>query len=269
MSILSKIKNKLQGSKQKQEAFKGMLGQIPITHTKPEDIFIIGFPKSGNTWMQHIVSHLYYHLNSNQSRALVNLITPDVYANKAYHRLNDVCFFKSHDLPKERYRNVIYIMRDGRDALLSYYHMQKNMGNNESLEDYFRGKATISPCAWHEHVTAWRNNPFRANIFFVKYEDLKEKNFETIKKIALFINAPDSSDEFIKYVTSQTTFNNMKALETRDDFWRKNKQDANFKEGSFFVRKGKQGGYKNEVSKELLNEFNKYSRKVLLSEGYE
>ena len=103
-------------------------GLNPISETAAGDVFIVGYPKSGNTLMQHIIAHLYYGLNKNSGRSMISLIVPDVYRNSHYFRLNEVCFFKSHDLPNPRYRKVIYIMRDGRQALLSYYHMQKKHG---------------------------------------------------------------------------------------------------------------------------------------------
>lgn len=119
-------------------------GLTPIHETNPEDVFIVGFPKSGNTLMQHIITHLVYGINEEGSRSMVNLIVPDIYANSHYFRFNTVCYFKSHERPQPNYKRVIYLVRDGREALLSYYHMMKNMGKDISLTDQLPGKYTAT-----------------------------------------------------------------------------------------------------------------------------
>ncbi len=263
--LFHRIKNRLVKKEAKVLPF---IGQRKISDTEDHDIFIIGFPKSGNTWMQHIISHLYYHLNGNQSRSIINMIVPDVYANSHYLRLSDVAFFKSHDLPKPHHKKVIYIVRDGRDALLSYYHMQKNRSHDVQLKDFFSKEAKLFPSLWHEHVEAWTENPNNANILYIKYEDLIYKNHETIKTIGQFINASNLSQDFINYVSEETSFDSMRNVEKHDNAWKESKKKSKIKEGAFFVRKGKVGEYATDVPEELIQHFNSFSKKALLQFDY-
>ena len=38
---------------------------IPINKTNINDIFIVGFPKSGNTWMQSLIAGIQYGIDTN------------------------------------------------------------------------------------------------------------------------------------------------------------------------------------------------------------
>ncbi|MDB6057814.1 MAG: Sulfotransferase, partial [Verrucomicrobiales bacterium] len=98
-------------------------GYTPIDEFQPEDVFIVGYPKSGNTWFQNLISGLIYGVDSRLCPTrLVNDIVPDVHFNEYYHRYSTPMFFKSHSLPRPDYRRVVYLLRDGRDAMVSYFH---------------------------------------------------------------------------------------------------------------------------------------------------
>lgn len=230
---------------------------LPMEKTFPQDVFIVGFPKSGNTLMQHIIAHLVYGLNSEVSRTMVNLIVPDVYASSHYFRINHVCFFKSHERPRPSYRRVIYMVRDGRESLLSYYHMMKGMGKDICLEDLYMGKIPIYGGLWHEHVNAWEANPYKADILFVKYEDLIENKLEILNRLCTFLGLRRTEQE-LKKVIEYTSFEFMKQLEKKDD-WQKAKERKNFKQGNF-VRKGATTSFKQEVPQYLLEMFENQSQ---------
>lgn len=236
-------------------------GLKTISETKPEDVFIVGFPKSGNTLMQHIIAHLVYGLNNEASRSMVNLIVPDIYANSHYFRFNDRCFFKSHDLPKPEYKKVIYIMRDGREALLSYYHMMYNMGKPVSLEDLYSNKIKLFGATWSEHIEAWEKNPFNSEILWIRYEDLYSNKLIELEKICVFLNLNRSVNE-LNEVEMFTSFEFMSNLETKSD-WKQIKSNKNFTQGSSFVRKGKLDTYKEEVTENLIKYFNDENTRLL------
>ena len=235
-------------------------GITPIEETKDKDVFIVGFPKSGNTLMQHIIAHLYYGINDRASRSMINLMTSDIYASTHYFRFNDICFFKSHELPTKRYRRVIYIMRDGREALLSYYYMMKNMGSEVTLEDLYTGKEKIYGVLWHEHIAQWEANPYNAKILFLKFEDLKNDKLSALRKICNFLSISRTEEELAQ-VVKNTSLKHMKELELRAD-WGKMKANR-FKKDKSFVRKGAVNSYKQEVPKEQLDVFENQNKSIL------
>lgn len=235
-------------------------GMSPIQSTQDNDVFIVGFPKSGNTLMQHVIAHLVYGLNEEASRSMINLIVPDIYANSHYFRFNNCCFFKSHDLPKPEYKKVIYIMRDGREALLSYYHMMKNMKKPVSLEDLYSGKLKLYNATWNQHIWQWEKNPYQAEILWIKYEDLKTDKIKELKRICTFLNI-ERNDLALEKVVDYTSLEHMKTLEKRRD-WVKMKRLVNFDEGSF-VRKGETETYIKEVPQESIKAFESLSQEML------
>lgn len=227
-----------------------------------KDVFIVGFPKSGNTLMQHIIAHLYYGINEKAGRSLVNLICPDVYANKYYFRLNDTCFFKSHELPKPHHRKVIYLVRDGRDALISYSVMMEKMGHKFDLNGALACKTQIMGTYWHDHVNEWMVQRTNLDKFMVlKFEDIIDKKIEVIKRICDFLEIK-RSDEEMKKVADLTSIEHMKSLESRTD-WMKMRSENGFAKGKGFIDKGVSGSQKLFPNKEYIDQFNAVSKEQL------
>src|SRR3977135_3104362 len=90
---------------------------MPVSRTDPTDIFIAGYPKSGNTWMQNLIVGVAYNLDPEHlsDSEILDLI-PDVHACEHYRRHQTPMYFKTHRLPRPEYRRVIYLLRDGRDV---------------------------------------------------------------------------------------------------------------------------------------------------------
>lgn len=241
-------------------------GVQSINETKENDVFLVGFPKSGNTLMQHIIAHLVYGINGEVSRSMVNLIVPDIYANSHYFRFNDRCYFKSHDLPKPNYKKIIYVMRDGREALLSYYHMMNNMGKPVKLENLYSGKIKLFDATWSEHIEEWEKNPYQADMLWLRYEDLKTNKINELQRICEFLNIERNKKELEK-VVEFTSLKHMKGMEEKED-WQKMKSKNNFNTGSF-IRKGNNDSHKLEVSENILKHFVKNNDGILKKYNYQ
>ncbi|MFT6417556.1 MAG: hypothetical protein ACJARZ_002924 [Dokdonia sp.] len=240
-------------------------GITPISETRAEDVFIVGFPKSGNTLMQHILAHLYFGFNEQTNRTLINMATSDVYASSHYHRFDAVSFFKSHELPQPSYQRVIYILRDGREALLSYYHMLQNMGKPIDLNALYAGDVKLFGALWHEHIDQWEANPYQADILFVKYEDLLENKIKELERICAFLNI-ERSTEALEKVADLSSLEHMKFLEKQEDW--KAMKSGKFKSGKNFVRKGSKNSYLEEVDPKLIKTFEAMSQATLKKHKY-
>src|ERR1017187_5491754 len=79
-----------------------------IDRTNPEDIFIVGYPKSGNTWIQNMVAGVVFGVNPVLTPdTLIQDLVPDVHYRLYYKRYGTPMFFKSHHLPRPEYKRVI------------------------------------------------------------------------------------------------------------------------------------------------------------------
>ncbi|MEL7122118.1 MAG: sulfotransferase domain-containing protein [Bacteroidota bacterium] len=239
---------------------------VPINQTSDDDIFIVGFPKSGNTWMQSIISGLIYGIDTQYlSDSLAQSIVPDVHARSVYTRFGYINFFKSHHLPQLNYKNVIYLVRDGRDVMVSYFAYNKNLGINITLEEMVKEGKGIFPSKWHEHVLSWAKNPHNARIIVIKYEDLLNSPIATLKSICTFSNIDRTDEQLEKIVNGNTIEQMRKKAKRYNGMGHKNWKGEKAQK---FFRKGKIGSHHEEMSTKLIEYFNVEAKEALLLMGY-
>src|SRR5437016_13287787 len=91
-----------------------------------DDVFIVSYPRSGNTWTRFLIGNLLYQDDpvtfSNIERRI-----PEIYFNPDHvlRRLSRPRILKSHECFQPRYKRIIYIVRDPRDVCVSicYHHV--------------------------------------------------------------------------------------------------------------------------------------------------
>jgi sulfotransferase family protein len=239
-------------------------GFVPITSFFEEDVFVVGYPKSGNTWFQDIVAGLAFGaLPQFAPQSLVQDLVPDVHAVPYYKRHASQMFFKSHALPTPDHKRVVYLLRDGRDAMVSYYHHIVNLDNKREdfLETVLTGRYFF-PCRWHEHIEAWLANPFQSKMIVIRYEELKNNPVRELQRFCDFAGL-NRSPEFLKMIADETVFEKMLDKEIK---WRRG--DPRWPNGKTFRRRGTAGSYKDEMPPEVLNAFLEESGDTLRRCGY-
>lgn len=149
-------------------------------------MFLVSYPRSGTTWICCIAAQLLFKI-SPRNLTEIHAFVPDVhdlpeksavpvasrYLVKSHFPLNQVHGFP----PYGDYRNVIYLIRDPRDVLLSHHRYVRSTTNysgelKEFAMDWIAGR--IWPCSWEEHVNSWlgprlRSAPFELTL--LRYED--------------------------------------------------------------------------------------------------
>lgn len=242
------------------------LGLFAINDTSENDIFIVGYPKSGNTWLQNILVEIAYGFDvSKVDDTLLQELVPDVHFKRYYNRYMKTMFFKSHFLPQPKYRKVVYLIRDGRDVMVSYYYYLYALGHIKSeLNTAIIGGHDFFPSSWSSHVKAWFDNPYDAEIIFLKYEDLLKNPFDEIKKVVDFAKL-NVNDSMIHQAIERTSFQKMRKKEKKGGWDNK----RNWPKDKPFVRKGKSGSYKEEMSDQAIKTFMLQSHEMLKKCGYE
>ena len=95
-------------------------------------------------------------------------------------------FFKTHELPRPQQRRVVYLIRDGRDAMVSYFHHLNALGKSLDFFEIVTTGVGAFPCRWHEHVEAWTANPYSAQMITISYEMLKRDTVAALERICDF-----------------------------------------------------------------------------------
>ncbi|KAM8809900.1 amine sulfotransferase-like [Eudromia elegans] len=225
---------------------------------RDSDVFIATFPKSGTVWTQNILSLIIYegHRNGTEDIANVDRIPWLEYNIKHmdYAALPSPRVFATHlpyyltprDLRNKRAR-VIYVTRNPKDVLVSYFHFSKIVNTVEEVSDFnvfmerfLAGKVLGS--SWLDHVAGWYRHAQDFNILFLTYEEMKKDLRSAVLKICNFLGR-NLSEKELESVVRQATFENMR----KDPRANNEKMPGQLKEDreGHFMRKGTIGDWKN------------------------
>jgi hypothetical protein len=229
----------------------------------PSDIFVAGYPKSGNTWVQYMMAGVVFGVDTRLAPdSLIQDLVPDINFMRFYRRYFSSMFFKTHDLPKPNCRKVIYLVRDGRDVMVSYFHHLAAIGNPPDFLKLVSTGEGLFPCRWHEHIEAWTANPHDAQMITVSYERLKEDTVTELQRICDFAGL-ERERSFLEQVARNSTFENMRKKEKKfgwlNPIWPRDKA---------FVRRGKVGSFEDEMPAAVLEAFMRLSASTLKRLGY-
>lgn len=244
--------------------FCAATGLRPIDQFSEKDVFVVGYPKSGNTWMQYLVAGAFYGIDLQTAPdALIQDLAPDVHFKKFFKPLFPVTFFKSHFLPRPEYRKVVYLLRDGRDTMVSYWHYLEGLvGKDLDFLELVQTGRELFPCKWHEHVAQWLANLYSAQMITVRYEDLKKDTVAELRRIRDFagLTCPDSA---LERAAQHSSFAAMKHREA--SFAWENPQIPKNKQ---FIRRGQIGSYEDEMSSAVRDAFLGEAGAMMKRAGY-
>lgn len=239
----------------------------------PEDIFVVSYPKSGNTWLRFLIGNL---LSPDEPITFSNieLKVPDIYqnSNRKLLRISWPRILKSHEYFDPRYKKVIYIVRDPRDIVVSYYYhcikfriIKQEIKIDRFLNHFIEGKID-SFGSWEKNVGSWlgarKGGP---DFLLLRYEDVINETEGALKKIAFHIEIV-ATHESISRAVELSSFNRMKNLEKRQsNEWKPTKKsNKNFS----FVRKAQCGAWMTELSKEESEKIETAWKDLMLMLGY-
>ena len=134
---------------------------------RSDDIFIVTYPRSGTTIMQMILhqittdgnidfEHIYQF-----SPWFERFLSFDIMSINDFDKLPSPRIFKSHlsyeQIPKGPCK-YIYVARNGKDVVHSYYHLYKShLGFKGDFSEFFirfmQGKLLFG--SWFKHVAGW------------------------------------------------------------------------------------------------------------------
>lgn len=226
---------------------------------RPGDICYVSFPKSGSTWLAHIItlivnrgrapeegtlrSHLHWLESSwtyPRSREEIEALpSPRIFKSHMPHRM------ALGGGPAASEGKYIYIARNPKDVAVSYYYFESGKAWsgqydgpwNHWLDMLLEGRAQRGD--WFDHVLSWWEHRDLPNLLFLKYEDLLGDFPGQLRRIADYLGY-DLDEETLGTIEHLTSFKVMK----EDKF--ANMHEIDDFQG--FFRKGKVGSWKEQFS---------------------
>ncbi len=199
-------------------------------------IWLASYPRSGNTFTRTILWKLLgqktystypkemHRMDTEEMGKVVgHEELPEDFNLQEARDCDKVFFIKTHEKnsPLFDQDKVIYIVRDGRDAVCSYFHFQRNFDHTTpSLIEIIRDERF--PSDWSEHVQSWHPQT-RPNTLFLRFEQITKDPIGTARQISKFASVPVQSDQI-------PSFEELHALSPK------------------FFRQGKNNGYKQQMT---------------------
>jgi len=241
----------------------------------PDDVFLVSYPKSGNTWLRFLVGNL---VNSHPPVTFANIESrvPSIYLNpeSRLRRIQRPRILKSHECFAPQYKRVIYLVRDPRDVCISYYHYlikYRELPEKYPMEDFvarfvqddFEGQ--FGP--WGDHVVSWLSmRKSRDAFLLLLYKDLLHDPSRAVAQVAQFLGMDASPQELTKAIdlSSAGRMRDLEKLQSRQ--WistKKSRQDLPF------VRAAVSDQWKSALSHPLVREIEAAWGPTMQTLGYE
>ncbi|XP_069829750.1 amine sulfotransferase-like [Dendropsophus ebraccatus] len=225
---------------------------------RESDVFLVTYPKSGTVWTQQILSLIFNegHRNGTEKIENVNRMPWIEYNpnNIDFNSRPSPRLFTTH-LPyylmprdlKSKMPKIIYVCRNPKDVLVSFYHFYKMIPPLKEPFDwetffnlYISGR--VMGGSWFDHVSGWYTHKDDFNILFMTYEEMKKDLKPAVKKICKFVDI-NLDEEAIDLVVEKATFKEMKQDPLANYIFLSN--DIADKQRGVFLRKGTVGDWKN------------------------
>jgi hypothetical protein len=240
---------------------------------RPDDTFLVSYPKSGNTWMRFLIANL---LQPDPPVGLLeaDCIIPSVdgKAKRFFDAMKSPRVIKSHFSFIPAYKRVIYVVRDPRDVIMSQYHYQIKRGvleQNAPLDHFVSRfiKGEVCPYgSWGENVGSWtairRDDP---NFLLLRYEDMLANVSAGAARISDFLGLPGDSNR-IALAVERSSVDNMRKVEKSEG--KKWESTKGTRQDISFFRSAKSGEGRAALSRESIANLEKAWGPLMRSLNY-
>ena len=238
------------------------------------DYLLISQTNCGRTWLRILLGRV---MQVTYSVEKVNLhylysfseLNPNLPSIKAIHEKYGQ--FGSYETKK-----IILLVRDPRDALVSRYHQHKHeYPSYQDINDFILNSSELLSYI-EDYNLWWQNSRELAGLLVVRYEDMRANTQYELTRVLDFLEI-EAEPATIADAVEYASFKNMRSIEAkgssevRAGVLRTSAIQGGVlsDQNSLKVRKGKVGGYKEELSSEVVNFMDDLVREKLNSSyGY-
>jgi hypothetical protein len=173
-------------------------------------------------------------------------------------------YIKTHHPCYDLYPKTVYVYRDGRDALVSYYHYatgKKVFGG--SFGDFIFSPFVEQFSSWKEHVTGALDfaseHPDR--VLVLQYEEMLRQPLACAARVTAFLEM-ECDERAIAKAAEKSSFDQLKRVEQT---W----GGENLIKPLTFFRSGKSGQWQEYFTPEVYDRYVQESGATLLRLGYQ
>ena len=247
----------------------------------PDDVFLVSYPRSGNTWTRFLLGNLIYP-DEPVTFSNIESRIPEIYFNRdrVLQALPRPRMLKSHESFQPHYPHVIYVVRDPRDVAISFYHHNVKARNipddypmTSFVPRFITGEFDQRFGSWRDNVLSWVSlrgeNP---DFMMLRYEDMKRDAVGALLQIVTFLEhcsfrKIDPSPEALQRAIELSSPERMRALEKEEAAnWVLTRSTRSDKP---FVRTAKAGGWKSQLAPESVEAIESAWGDLMQSLGYE
>lgn len=250
------------------------------SHLRSSDVFLVGHPKSGNTWLAYMLATLIFkdtdneiHLNN------VGDYVPVIHGKDnrigQYSHLPEPRVFRNEwTVYADLYPKSVYLVRDPRATLVSYYHMYRTISAdaNTTMEAFVKEYLSqgqiirLEPLVrWDRQVSAWmRRARHDGRVLIVKYEDMVRDRLGVLKRVLHFARIPCTKDD-LELASARGEFHAMQKDEREHGA---ESYPGEIGQRGRFIRRGKVDSWKDEMTASLVEHIEKELGQTMKAIGY-
>ena len=218
----------------------------------PDDIFLVSFPKSGNTWTRFLLANLRFP-DEPATWTNIDRMVPDpsTTAKRDFDRMPQPRIIKSHECFDPRYPRVIYVVRDPRDVVVSQYHYHRKIrkiGDDSPIETFvarFLAGETCPHGSWGQNVVTWLATMEGSPRFLMlRYEDMVADTARELARVVDFLSLSAGPDQIALAVERSSAARMRKLEEAQTE---KSGLTKGSRKDLSFVRSASSGGWRSEL----------------------
>ncbi|GAB0097110.1 hypothetical protein DMENIID0001_127090 [Sergentomyia squamirostris] len=268
--------------------YKEIAQRIEDFEVRSDDVWVVTYAKCGTTWTQEMVWLLMNDCDykaAEETKLQVrfpfiefgSILSRDLKFGDEIARseaMPSPRTIKTHlsapCLPRKIWSakpKIIYVARNAKDTAVSFYHHSVNLHHytgtfDDFMETFLKDHVIYTP--FHSHIIDFWRMRNEENILFLTYEDMKRDHPSVIRKTAKFLGK-SISDEAVQKLADYLSFSNFskntavnmdKILKNIEEVFDHKMPDQKYN----FVRRGVAGGFRDEMSPEWIDKFNRWTK---------